>query len=82
MARHDPSITPEETLFGPKRPQGADDSNRVPLHFVCLHPLREFLAGNISTSVIRKKSNILYFNFDYKFDLQIQIVAIFRKKVF
>ena len=37
---------------------------------------------SLYTSVIRKKSNILYFNFDYKFDLQIQIVAIFRKKVF
>ena len=36
----------------------------------------------VISSVIRKKSNILYFNFDYKFDLQIQIVAIFRKKVF
>ena len=29
-----------------------------------------------------KKPNILYLNFDYKFDLQIQIVAIFRKKFF
>ena len=38
--------------------------------------------SNISISVIRKKSNILYLNFDYKFDLQIQIVAFFRKKVF
>ena len=40
------------------------------------------LLFQVNTSVIRKKSNILYLNFDYKFDLQIQIVAIFRKKVF
>ena len=39
-----------------------------------------FLVGNIR--VIRKKSNILYFNFGCKYDLQIQIVAIFRKKDF
>ena len=32
--------------------------------------------------VIRKKSNILYFNFGCKYDLPIQIVAIFRKKIF
>ena len=32
--------------------------------------------------VIRKKSNILYYNFGCKYDLQIQIVAIFRKKNF
>ena len=37
---------------------------------------------DLVNSVIRKKSNILYLNFDYKFDLQIQIVAFFRKKVF
>ena len=34
------------------------------------------------SSVIFKKSNILYFNFGYKYDWQIQIVAIFRKKDF
>ena len=32
--------------------------------------------------VIRKKLNILYFNFGCKYDLQIQIIAIFRKKDF
>ena len=32
--------------------------------------------ASLRTSVIRKKSNILYINFD----LQIQIVAIFRRK--
>ena len=40
------------------------------------------LLFQVNTSVIRKKSNILYLNFDYKFDLKIQIVAIFRKNVF
>ena len=34
----------------------------------------------MNVSVIRKKSNILYYNFGRKYDLQIQIVAIFRKK--
>ena len=32
--------------------------------------------------VIRKKLNILYFKFGCKYDLQIQIVAIFRKNFF
>ena len=34
------------------------------------------------TRVIPKKANIQYINFGDKYDLQIQIVAIFRKKDF
>ena len=36
----------------------------------------------MANRVIRKKSNILYYNFGCKYDLQIQIVAILRKKIF
>ena len=32
--------------------------------------------------MIRKKSNILYIDFGCKYDLPIQIVAIFRKNIF
>ena len=40
------------------------------------------ILGHMNISVIRKKSNILYIKFDYKFDLQLQIVVILEKKVF
>ena len=42
----------------------------------------QIVTYKVSISVIRKKSNIWYFNYEYKFYLQLQIVAIFRKKVF
>ena len=48
-----------------------------------LHPSLSTLHLNLGAiRVIRKKSNILYLNFGCKYDLQIQIVAIFGKKDF